>query len=108
MKKKIKRDVAFKMHLENTFHYYDILKICLLDFGFPLPTIWIIMHYINSLFLSILWNRNKMLAFKYPHGLRQGDPLSLYIFIIYMEMLFIAKRTNFSFILEKIKTHMAS
>jgi len=48
------------------------------------------MHCVTSSTFFILWNGNKMPPFKPSHDLRQGDPLSLYLFIICMEKLSIA------------------
>lgn len=37
--------------------------------------------------LSILWNGKKLESFKLTRGIRQGDPLSPYRFVLYMEAL---------------------
>jgi len=84
--------VAFKLDLEKAFDNvnWDFLNYCLHDFGFLDITIKLIMHCVLSSTFSILWNDNKMPPFKPSHGLRQGDPLSPYHFILCMEKLSIA------------------
>ena len=57
----------------------------LLDF----PNDWVrnIMYCIESLVLSVLWNGEKLESFTPTRGIRQGDPISPYIFVLYMESL---------------------
>ncbi|XP_024634474.2 uncharacterized protein [Medicago truncatula] len=87
--KRKKGYVAYKLDLEKAFDNvnWDFLSNCLHDFGFPNITIKFIMHCVASPSYSILWNGNKLPPFKPSHGLRQGDTLSPYLFILCMEKL---------------------
>lgn len=56
-----------------------------LDLGEQL--IRIVMSCLASSRLSVLWNEKCLEEFKPERGLRQGDPLSLYLFVLCMEVL---------------------
>lgn len=81
--------VAFKIDLEKVYDKicWDFLRVTVKDFRFPMSMINFIMKYVSSSKLSILWNGGKTEEFKPTRGLRQGDPLSLYLFVFCMEKL---------------------
>nr|XP_025692546.1 uncharacterized protein LOC112794781 [Arachis hypogaea] len=84
-----KGSMAFKIDLEKAYDRVDwrFLETSLIKFGFPVATINLIMACVTSSSLSILWNGNRLQSFKPIRGLRQGDPMSPYLFVLCMENL---------------------
>lgn len=86
---KKKGDVVYKIDLEKAYDHvnWPFLRSCLQKFGFPDIAIELIMHCVITTSLSIIWNGGRLHAFSPTRGLRQGDPLSPYLFVICMELL---------------------
>ncbi|XP_057733751.1 uncharacterized protein LOC130948905 [Arachis stenosperma] len=84
-----KGTLAFKIDLEKAYDRVDwgFLKQTLVSFGFPPPTVNLIMRCVTASSLSILWNGDRLNSFIPSRGLRQGDPISPYLFVLCMERL---------------------
>ncbi|XP_020991268.2 uncharacterized protein LOC107473021 [Arachis duranensis] len=59
----------------------------LIAFGFPIITVNLIMTCVRASSLSIMWNGNRLDSFAPRRGLRQGDPMSPYLFVLCLERL---------------------
>lgn len=90
--KKKKGEVAYKIDLEKAYDHvsWEFLRHTLLDFGFPPLMVSLIMQCVTTPTLSILWNGKRLPTFSPTRGLRQGDPLSPYLFVLCMEKLSLA------------------
>lgn len=84
-----KRGLVVKIDLEKAYDRVDwkFLVEVLWSVGFGSELIQVVRSCLESSSLSVLWNGESLDAFKPERGLRQGDPLSPYLFVLCMEVL---------------------
>lgn len=78
-----------KVDLEKAYDVVDwgFMRAVLRFSGFNHHLCTLIMTCITTTSMSLCWNGEKLLAFSPARGLRQGDPLSPYLFVLCMEVL---------------------
>ena len=81
--------MVVKIGLEKTYDRleWSFIKMILEHFGFPKNITNLIMNCISTTTTAQLFNGSKLEAFQPLRGIRQGDPISPYLFLLCMEFL---------------------
>uniref|UniRef100_A0A2N9EFE1 Reverse transcriptase domain-containing protein n=1 Tax=Fagus sylvatica TaxID=28930 RepID=A0A2N9EFE1_FAGSY len=81
--------MAIKIDLEKAYDRleWSFIRLTLQFYKFPSDWIDLIMSCVSSTTLSVLVNGERLTEFAPSRGIRQGDPLSPYLFIMCMEYL---------------------
>nr|XP_027191144.1 uncharacterized protein LOC113787019 [Cicer arietinum] len=81
--------MLIKINLEKAYDKlnWNFVTQCLRDYKFPDELINLIHHCISTSSFKNLWNGDKLGSFVPSRGIRQGDPLSPYHFVICMDCL---------------------
>lgn len=89
MKKGKKGYMVIKLDLEKAYDRVnlDFLAIILKQSGLSMEFIQLILYCLKSSALQVLWVANPLDEIKPTRGLRQGDPLAPYLFVLCMEAL---------------------
>ncbi|XP_054801608.1 uncharacterized protein LOC129305663 [Prosopis cineraria] len=81
--------MAIKIDLEKAYDRvnWDFLISCLEEINLPTKLVEVIQQCVRSSKMQLLWEGSKIEEFKPTRGLRQGDPLSPYLFVLCIEKL---------------------
>ena len=81
--------MVVKIDLEKAYDRleWSFIKIVLKHFGFPPNIVNLIMSCVSSTSTSILFNGNKLDSFHPSRGIRQGDSIFPYLFLLCMKFL---------------------
>ena len=81
--------MAIKIDLEKAYDRVNwlFLRDCLNDLNLPRSLIDIIFSCVSTPSMQLLWNGERIGSISPSRGVRQGDPLSPYLFVLCMERL---------------------
>ncbi|XP_074299645.1 uncharacterized protein LOC141630789 [Silene latifolia] len=81
--------IAIKIDLEKAYDRlrWSFIRDTMKDMGFPGLLVDVVMECVTSTRMQVLWNGEPTKQFTPTRGVRQGDPLSSYLFVMCLEKL---------------------
>lgn len=81
--------MVLKLDVQKAYNIidWDFLEACMLKMGFHSKWVKWVMQCMTTVSFSMIFNGEPLPYFQPLQGLRQGDPLSSYLFIIVMNVL---------------------